>query len=165
MTETLKPCPFCGGEALANQMPYSSYYGVGCNDCDMSGQSGFLTIKDAVATWNTRPEQCVKVKPLEWEDDNDEEVWTKAVTQIGTYFICEDTDDFTGLYVNLISHDRAKWWQHVRSTCEVIMDHYHGDDVSMLKAAAQADYERRLLSAINTRPEQCVDVEALMRAM
>lgn len=91
------------------------------------------------------------VKPLEWTGDKDAEVWAKAVTQIGTYFICDDTDDFSGFYLELISHDDARWWQHVRSTSEMIMDGHHDDDLSPLKAAAQADYSSRILAALGVK--------------
>lgn len=92
-----------------------------------------------------------EVKPLEWTGDKDAEVWAKAVTQIGTYFICDDTDDFSGFYVELISHDSARWWQHVRSTREMIMDGHHDDDLSPLKASAQADYSSRILAALGVK--------------
>jgi len=91
-----------------------------------------------------------RVKPLRWEDHpaDDGPVMSKAEALHGTYFIVDDTDDFSGLYVQLISHDKAQWWQHVRSTCETLVENVHSDDLGPLKAAAQADYEARILAAL-----------------
>jgi hypothetical protein len=91
-----------------------------------------------------------RVKPLVWEDHpaDDDAVISKAVALHGTYFIVDDTDDFTGLYLQLISHDNAKWWQSVRSTCETLAENIHDDDLGPIKAAAQADYEARILAAL-----------------
>jgi len=91
-----------------------------------------------------------KVKPLEWEDHplNGAPVLSQAITQIGTYFICDDTDDFSGFYLELVTHDNAQWWQHVRAITEHLIGNHHDDDLTPLKAAAHADYERRILSAL-----------------
>jgi len=92
----------------------------------------------------------LRVRPLEWEDHplNGEPVLSRAITLLGTYFICDDVDDFSGNYLELISHDDARWWQHVRSTCTTIQERVHDDDLTGMKAAAQADYEQRILSAL-----------------
>ena len=97
---------------------------------------------------------AVRVKPLRWEDHpaDDGPVMSKAEALHGTYFIVDDTDDFSGLYVQLISHDKAQWWQHVRSTCETLVENVHSDDLGPLKAAAQADYEARILATIEPAP-------------
>lgn len=111
----------------------------------------------------------IKVKALDWSDrpDNDPIVLSRADSLLGTYFICDDTDDFTGLYLELISHDNAKWWQHVRSTSETIRENYHGDDLAPLKATAQADYERRILSALEptTGPSVVEAARVLLEAL
>lgn len=110
--------------------------------------------------------QAVTVKPLEWEDypADDGPVLSKAVALYGTYFIVDDTDDFSGLYLQLISHDSAKWWQHVRSTCDTLLEGIHDENLGPIKAAAQADYEARILSAISTRSEDEVWNEAIEAA-
>ena len=57
--ERLKPCPFCGGEAIcierASNYPY--IYGVMCMDCHCRTSFGKDTDK-VIKTWNTR-------KPME----------------------------------------------------------------------------------------------------
>ena len=87
---------------------------------------------------------------IEWKNHKDDDalVQCRADTILGTYFICDDTDDFTGLYLELVSHDKAKWWGSVEPTSETIIEHYPGDDLAPLKIAAQDDYDRRIRSAL-----------------
>lgn len=108
----------------------------------------------------------VRVKPLEWEDHPvvDGPVMARAIALHGTYFIVDDTDDFTGLYLELISHDDARWWQNVRSTCNTIIEGYHEDDLTPLKAAAQADYEARILSTLEPLPSPDQYIRAALEA-
>lgn len=51
MNESLKPCPFCQGEAETG-----SIYGVYWTFCKVCGcgTSGFHTSDDAIAAWNRR---------------------------------------------------------------------------------------------------------------
>ena len=49
MTEKLKPCPFCGGEAKINKREYS----IECTRC--SAYMGyFYTKQEAIEAWNRR---------------------------------------------------------------------------------------------------------------
>lgn len=72
MTNELKPCPFCGGEAHVVEGMYSSYqegYAVRCRHCALTlGASGRLgecyewsccyeTEAEAIEAWNTRAER------------------------------------------------------------------------------------------------------------
>jgi ssDNA-binding Zn-finger/Zn-ribbon topoisomerase 1 len=66
----LKPCPFCGGEAVARSWPSSdgeTWY-VGCdddNDCPCESHACFGEDRaEALAAWNTRKgeEQAVKAE-------------------------------------------------------------------------------------------------------
>lgn len=92
----------------------------------------------------------VKVRTLAWEDQPKVEgpVVSMAVCQIGTYFICDDTDDFTGLFCELVAHKNATWFGSVDCSTVEICSHQHTDDHSPLQAAAQADYERRIREAL-----------------
>ena len=65
MAETLKPCPFCGGEAHIKEVvsACSVVYTVGCSD---SGCMGFETLlckptsEEAIAAWNRRAERTCR---------------------------------------------------------------------------------------------------------
>lgn len=94
----------------------------------------------------TRP----KVKPLEWEDYPvvDGPVLAVAHTMLGTYFICDDADDFSGMYCELVSHQSPTWYGTVKAKTRVITQYQHVDDASPLKDMAQSDFERCLLSAL-----------------
>lgn len=109
---------------------------------------------DALEAAQAQTQEAVAVKPLEWEDHplNGEPVLSSAETQLGTYFICDDVDDFSGAYLDFVTHKDAKWWESVSAKSEQIACHHHDDNIEPLKAAAQADYERRILSAITARP-------------
>ena len=51
MSEKLKPCPFCGGEAVYDR----DWKGVQCRVCNARIANNFQRKKDAVEAWNTRP--------------------------------------------------------------------------------------------------------------
>lgn len=52
MTEQLKTCPFCGGEAKCIEF-YGLYHVICCN-CHIAGKD-CPTRESAVSAWNTRP--------------------------------------------------------------------------------------------------------------
>lgn len=67
ITETLQPCPFCGGEAAHNTLRTSdattirmngqdTFYGINCITCGSNnrGLLGFKTPTQAADHWNTR---------------------------------------------------------------------------------------------------------------
>ena len=56
MSEELKRCPFCGGEAfLWDEREFHDHKGwfAMCGDCDASGDTK-PTQAEAIAAWNTR---------------------------------------------------------------------------------------------------------------
>ena len=52
----------------------------------------------------------MKFKKLDWDMHPCVDVLAKAECLIGTYFIMDDTDDFTGIYCDLVKIGSAKWW-------------------------------------------------------
>lgn len=57
MSEALKPCPFCGGEAIikeAMSWKMSTAYSPECSVCPVRMDKGYRTSELAVAAWNTR---------------------------------------------------------------------------------------------------------------
>lgn len=136
----LKPCQFCEGAAWINDyeakhsaMPARSR----CPQCKSCGCSlGYHpTESKAIAAWNRRadlmPAPSVTVKPLVWEDDK----WRSRAVGAGSKYLIE------------LSHN-GSW--------------YYGDVVwsfatlDAAKAAAQADYEARIMAAIqiDMKPNQ-----------
>ena len=60
MSNTLLPCPFCGGEAIleSNKLRYGTIYSAYCQKCGAE-IIGFSE-QEAISTWNRRahPERC-----------------------------------------------------------------------------------------------------------
>lgn len=83
MTEKLKPCPFCGGEAKAITPTSGSAPYVLCVRCHAGGPvSSSSTMPEAITAWNTRPSvvfegfKLVPVEPTEaMLDAGADEVW------------------------------------------------------------------------------------------
>ena len=68
MTENLKRCPFCGGEAKC--IEYYGLYHVVCCDCYTTGRD-CPSIETACKAWNSRPienELHKKIEKLEREN-------------------------------------------------------------------------------------------------
>lgn len=57
--ETLKPCPFCGGEAEIERYTTKPY--VACSECGCSMPDRHQSETEAIAAWNTRYEKTCKV--------------------------------------------------------------------------------------------------------
>lgn len=68
MNDTLKPCPFCGGEAVilkADQYHvFPDTYYVSCTKCT-AGVGPLDTEAEAIEAWNRRTERTAKVEEVE----------------------------------------------------------------------------------------------------
>ena len=66
MSEGLKPCPFCGGEARIIAKLYEPKVCVGCDDDTCLGFSGlgwlYDSEKEAAEAWNRRAERTCRVE-------------------------------------------------------------------------------------------------------
>lgn len=78
MTNELKPCPFCGGEAIIRTYRtfIDEYHGIGtkyyvaCSECLADRHLGKLTENEAIEAWNTRAERTCKW--TQWEQHSDQ---------------------------------------------------------------------------------------------
>ncbi len=68
MSDELKPCPFCGGEAKAFYCEESGTFDVQCQQCGAipfigSRTSERKTMADVIAAWNARAEHTCRIEP------------------------------------------------------------------------------------------------------
>ena len=54
----LKPCPFCGGEALIDIYGAEGTYKVICDDCGSTGGTRYEEA-EAIKAWNSRADKIV----------------------------------------------------------------------------------------------------------
>ncbi len=147
MTAELKPCPFCGVEASEfKDRGHSTAYSVGCfnGDCTIEPNTWADTKAEAIAAWNTRADlsqaaitaaMMGAVKPLEWVHD-------KAECEVGVYVIDSGK-----------SGD-GRWWAWALNpdASDPFFIWTYGNSAGteeFAKAAAQADYQARILSALS----------------
>lgn len=68
MSEEMKPCPFCGGEAVMCGYQDEMLHYVKCRDCGACSDGAQLSAETAAAAWNRRAERTCT---LEWRDDGE----------------------------------------------------------------------------------------------
>lgn len=135
----LKPCPFCGGEARLND--YQAQFGdlnekyrnPICKDCGCN-LGYFPTADRASKVWNTRAAMTApQVKPLVWIECSD-----------GTHHDehCQYELEIDGLFLR-VTRGVTGGTSYVANA----------DTLEAAKAAAQADYEARIRSALTTEGE------------
>ena len=92
-----------------------------------------------------------KVKPLVWVSGTREkhlDCMEYSETAAGTYFIMDDNDDFTGLFCDFVTIRDVTWFGTGNMASHEIMSGVREDKTATLRAAAQADHERRILDAL-----------------
>ena len=131
MTEQLKPCPFCGGEAeFIGGLPKSGCDRVECTKCwaEVYGDDR----DEAIAAWNTRA--APKVKPLVWAGEEND-----------CYLICDFGNHWYEVSVtDTLERPCDYVW---KATCEESMggvDFLGTGTFAEAKALCQSDWERRL---------------------
>lgn len=117
----LKPCPFCGGTEIDTHGD-DKVVGYHCLTCEAVGPNHYITFPKP-REWNTRA--APKVKPLAWYGRKSDDIMFQYRIHIG--YRLED-----GNFVLTLSGSTIGEY---KSECDA-------------KDAAQADYERRILSAL-----------------
>ncbi len=97
MSDKLKPCPFCGksdkivsGE-VNGAREHLEFWATGCERCEAYGPNSYLSIKDADAKWNTRPEPAKHGELVDkmgelvkhWEDEQEFGAVIVCIADIG----------------------------------------------------------------------------------
>ncbi|MGP9790717.1 hypothetical protein [Roseinatronobacter sp. NSM] len=139
----MKPCPFCGGEiddmGKADHPAYfattqnPTRYAVNCSRCLTMGPFAPST-NGAILAWNARA--APKVKALEWKDF--EGMGAKA----GAYYQAN--------YMITLWRGRGQFevsFSYPGHGTGYDGERFH-DSLEAAKAAAQADYEARILAAL-----------------
>jgi len=125
---TLKSCPFCGGiPYLANVAMAGCLYVV-CTDCRMQSDDG--SRDRVVNNWNTRTPP--KIKPLVWHPTG-----ISYLSERGGYRII-DTPGRTDAFRLLVANFGTTY----------VGDFSGNGALQSAKTAANADYERRILAAL-----------------
>ena len=66
MSEEIKLCPFCGGEAELREYPLAEWWRVTCVDCDAQSGEFYYSENDikenAIKAWNKRPDNWISIK-------------------------------------------------------------------------------------------------------
>lgn len=142
-SEELKLCPFCGGKPEFRRTGRQGYY-IACSGCD-SSSTMFTAAKDDVRqllieTWNRRAAPGAPVKALEWEMEGDPAFWWFA-----------DQYKIERLPNGQLRLSRTG----LRGFSSNIGDHA---SLSAAKAAAQAHYETRILSALSAQVQDVAEV-------
>lgn len=152
MTETveLKACPWHGSpENLEVEDNGGGCFWVVCtlSGCGCEGPYAHSEA-EARTAWNTRSDPAVRdrVKPLEWKRNSGASLWTEELI-FGVYYVLYDeADGWRAFRGQLLSFD---------TEAEIAF----GSEAAV-KAAAQADYEQRILSALEPLTSSLRDMAA-----
>lgn len=130
------PCPRCVGACEAVRGPVPGRWGVRCRDCDLWADDRKETEAEAIAAWNRRA-VSVRVKPLVWENFDAWTFWARC--PVGSYQV----EERNGVWKATLDNTRG-----LEVVYEYTTDGLTSDDFQGAKAAAQADYEARILAAL-----------------
>lgn len=155
----LKTCPFCGGEAITSSsvVDRQTLY-AHCKDHTCPGWSVSRCLP---VRWNHRADLAApaqgRVKPLVWDRDG-RRLHLDETMQMSLGY---DWDGYTlmrqeayGLgcsYIIWPDHIGAKTWNLYGVADGIYVQNIAGEEAA--KAAAQADYEARILAALEPQPD------------
>jgi len=130
----LKPCPFCGGTDIW-PTPHRNPFGLVCGGCGSEGPpESYVDPDEAITAWNTRtPPQ---IKPLVWVETRH-----KSPDQLG---IRSGAIGINYVIISALMRDNSI----LSSGGSANIGPFHFDTIEAAKAAAQADYTRRILDAL-----------------
>jgi hypothetical protein len=80
-----------------------------------------------------------------------------AETKAGTYFICDDNDDFTGFYCTFVYLANCTWFGTGKANSRGIASRHHDVDLTLLKSAANTDHRATIMAAFQTPPAPTLD--------
>lgn len=139
-SEALKPCPFCGGKEVRvqqNGLPRNRFWECVCDDCDFCGPA-VDTKDEAVEHWNRRAQldKAREVGQRAWQGEE------------GCRWFF-----FFGWAWLVVEH-KGEWRFHLSKKQGPIINpvSVHKTEREAI-AAANADFERRILSALIEREE------------
>jgi hypothetical protein len=90
------------------------------------------------------------IAPLVWEESTSKKhsgCIEYAETRAGTYFICYDSDDFTGFYCDFVYLGNCTWFGSGGANSREIASHHHDDDLTGLKTAANTHHRAAIMAA------------------
>lgn len=139
--EALKPCPFCGGEAIVNKNTVDNVTITCKKYCAKVGGSRSLENEGAMndmcfVRWNTRA--APKVMQLEW-NGVESDCYSSAQTPMGEYSAMVQYDDEWSAEFDAATDKLAP--KSVSGICYSLNE---------AKAAAQSHYEQTILSELET---------------
>lgn len=152
MTELL-PCPFCNGPAQI-MSGAAGCHSVRCEGCSATSDDR-SNREHAIAAWNRRaapvqaPVAPVAVKPLEWRQCATRKIQDLHLSewhQIAVLF----SESILGTY-GVVKEDNRDHFDVWLASSRVSGPHKSKEAA---KAAAQADYETRIRSALASLPKQ-----------
>ena len=152
MSQELRNCPLCGSELV--QAIGGGPYRVVCQRCGSNtGPRYAVSSADAIAAWNTRDSDSriaeleaevdrlrarLNVKPLQWIIPPAALTVQIAETVLGKYRVWTHTE----------AGGRWFWDMSALGVVAATIETGYAHSLEAAKAAAQADYEARILSAL-----------------
>jgi hypothetical protein len=93
------------------------------------------------------------IAPLVWEFGTRNKHYDcveYAETKAGTYFICDDNDDFTGFYCTFVYLANCTWFGTGKANSTGIASRHHDVDLTLLKSAANTHHRATIMAAFQT---------------
>ena len=111
MSDELKPCPFCGGEAEITK--WHEGYFVECKAHHCGGTIGaYKTEEETIEAWNTRAERTCEM-PMVFEDDEGNELDSSAA--YFRYYRCSNCGE-------IMEHYKHEHWSYCPNCGAKVID-------------------------------------------